>query len=176
MVTALALYKALVELLPISRGHIVKTLSLSCSHGRLHCNVCNAIKCSDLRRIDICPCVRLPVLKIQCSGISFMNVSWVRLRDNANQLFLSPCSGLAPHTALGVALRLSRRLVCCMGSVLTSHLRATYGAAVNECVGMACLTRTSYKPGFVNLQIRDSQPCTPKIRPEGVNVATLFKR
>ena len=45
-----------------------------------------------------------------------------------------------------------------MGSVLTSHLRATYGAAVKECVEMACRTRTSYKPGFMNLRIRNSQP------------------
>ena len=28
----------------------------------------------------------------------------------------------------------SRQLVCCMGSMLTSHLRATHDAAVKECV------------------------------------------
>ena len=113
--SALALNRVLVELLPISNGHIVKTLPYSCRSCRrdVHTDacLCNAIKCSDLRRIGICPCVRFPVL----SGISFMNVSWVRLKDKANQFLLSPCSGLAPHAALGVASRLSRRLVCCMG-------------------------------------------------------------
>ena len=66
--SALALKRALVGAAPNfqtalcqSSAELLQELLSRISHGHLHCNVCNALKCSTCAGFGICPYIRFPV-------------------------------------------------------------------------------------------------------------------